>query len=176
MASTPIKIFITAVIVADLAAIVYFGGRWIAEGSLLPEHTAHEEHIVVASVKDQAAHGEGNAVEKVKEVFDLATYIPDIKKGAKIAGKCKACHTFDQGGKHRTGPNLWASYGDATAGKEGFAYSPAMAGMNGTWDDDTLHAFLENPRGYVSGTKMQFNGIKKPKDRADLIAWLKTLQ
>ncbi len=164
--------FITVVLAADLLALVYFGGRFMATGSIL-SHKEHD-HIVVAG----AEHGADAATKpkKAAPVFDLATYIPDIKKGAKVAAKCKACHGFDEGGKNKTGPNLWGIYNAPIGQKAGFGYSGVMSGFGGNWNDEQLQAFLLAPKKYMPGTKMQYNGIKKPDQRADLIAWLKTLQ
>lgn len=166
------RTFITVVLAADLLAVVYFGGRFMATGSML-SHKEHD-HIVVAGAENGAAAVVSNKPKA--PVFDLATYIPDVKKGAKVAAKCKACHGFDQGGKHKTGPNLWAIYNAPIGKKDGFNYSGVMADFGGNWDDEQLQAFLEDPKKYMPGTKMQYNGIKKPDQRADLIAWLKTLQ
>ncbi|MCC6925536.1 MAG: cytochrome c family protein, partial [Novosphingobium sp.] len=57
----------------------------------------------------------------------------------------------------------------------GFTYSPALQGAKLTWDEQTLSAYLENPQAFVKGNKMAFAGLKKPEDRADLIAYLSTL-
>ena len=104
-------------------------------------------------------------------------FAADAEAGAKIfRKKCKTCHTVDEGGKKKVGPNLWAIY-DADAGKnEGFKYSKAMANFGGKWDEKTLDAFLKKPRNVVKRTKMAFVGLKKEKDRAAVIAYLKTLQ
>ena len=93
--------------------------------------------------------------------------------GAKVFKACKACHTADKGGKNTTGPNLWNVVGRDPGSVEGFAYSDAMKARAGTaWDAETLDAFLADPKGTVSGTKMAFAGVKKPEDRAALIVWL----
>ena len=57
---------------------------------------------------------------------------------------------------------------------EGYAYSDALSSFGGTWDYASLNAFLAKPKGYISGTKMNFAGLKKPEDRANLIAWMRT--
>ncbi|MDC3311701.1 cytochrome c family protein, partial [Alphaproteobacteria bacterium] len=59
--------------------------------------------------------------------------------------------------------------------KEGFNYSGALASMGGTWDYNALNAFFYKPKAYVEGTKMNFAGLKKPSDRANLIAYLRSL-
>lgn len=172
---TPLtRLFIYGVIVADLMAVVYFGGTALLTGSVLPEH--EEAKIVVPGAETAAASA---TPAEAAPAFDLASYVADPVKGQQVAGKCKACHTFESGGPNRTGPNLFGIYGGPVTHKEDFAYSDAMKGKKaefGTWDETHLFAFLESPRDYVPGTKMQFNGVKNPKERADLIAWMKTLK
>lgn len=169
------NLFIVAVIVADILAIVYFGGRTLLDGSPLAHAAAAP--VVVAAAQSTPATGEATA--EAAPAFDYATYTANADNGARIAGKCKACHTFDNGGPNRTGPNLWGIVDAPVGHAAGFAYSDANSTFKAThpaWTEDTLFTFLENPRGVMEGTKMQFNGIKNPAERADLIAWLKTLK
>ncbi len=100
----------------------------------------------------------------------------DPVKGAKVFKKCKACHTVDQGGRNLVGPNLFGIVGLKAAHMEGFKFSPAMKKSGLIWDEATLDLFLKKPRKLVKKTKMSFAGLKKPKDRADVIAYLKTLK
>ncbi|MBM3558626.1 MAG: cytochrome c family protein [Alphaproteobacteria bacterium] len=96
----------------------------------------------------------------------------DVAAGKKLSSRCAACHSFEKGGATKIGPNLWGVVGGKTAHVDGFSYSSGMAGMAGTWDFETLNAFLANPKGVVPGTKMTFAGITKAQDRAALLAWL----
>jgi len=100
----------------------------------------------------------------------------DAAVGAKVFNKCKACHTVEEGGKHKVGPNLHNIVGRAAGIAEGYRYSKAMAGSGITWDEATLIAYLENPRKYIKGTKMSFAGLRKPADRDNVIAYLKAPQ
>ncbi len=59
--------------------------------------------------------------------------------------------------------------------KDGFNYSDALVGMGGAWDYEALNAFLYKPKAYIKGTKMNFAGLKKPSDRANMIAYLRSL-
>lgn len=100
-------------------------------------------------------------------------------KGEKVFKKCKACHTVDEGGKNKVGPNLFGIVGKAAGGVEGFKYSKALmeAAEGGlVWDEANLDAFLKKPKKFLKKTKMSFGGIKKDEQRANLIEYLKTLQ
>ena len=99
----------------------------------------------------------------------------DTGAGAKVFKKCKACHTAAKGGKNRVGPNLWDIVGKAKAGIAGFRYSGALKGLGGKWTYKDLDGFLADPKGFAKGTKMGFAGLKKPKDRAQVILYLRSL-
>ena len=97
----------------------------------------------------------------------------DEKKGAKVFKKCKACHTIKEGGKNKVGPNLYGIVGREAAQVKGYKYSKAMKASDVTWDEATLDKFLTKPKKMMKKTKMAFSGLKKEKQRADLIAYLK---
>ncbi|MQQ10687.1 c-type cytochrome [Epibacterium sp. SM1979] len=113
--------------------------------------------------------------------FFLATAVAadefgDPAAGEKVFRKCRACHQVGEGAKHRIGPHLNGLFGRAAASHEGFRYSKALARVGDSgleWHADTLDDFLENPRSLASGTRMSFPGLKKEKDRLDLIAYLR---
>jgi cytochrome c len=96
----------------------------------------------------------------------------DPAKGANVFKRCQACHNVDKP-QHRVGPSLQGVIGRKAGTAEGFKYSDAMLSSGITWDDASLDKYLENPKGVVAGTKMIFAGLKKPEERADVIAYLK---
>ncbi|MGF1476209.1 MAG: c-type cytochrome [Geminicoccaceae bacterium] len=99
----------------------------------------------------------------------------DPEEGQKVARRCRACHTFDEGGGNRVGPGLHGVVGRAIASVDGFSYSDALSGKDGAWDYETLFNYLEAPMEWAPGTSMNFAGIGDPADRGDLIAYLRSV-
>jgi cytochrome c len=99
----------------------------------------------------------------------------DAAKGEKVFAKCKACHENEKG-VNKVGPTLKGVVGRKAASVEGYKYSEAMIakGAEGVvWDEATLAGYLPDPKAFVPKTKMAFNGLKKPEEVADVIAYLK---
>ncbi|MBS1180238.1 MAG: cycM [Proteobacteria bacterium] len=101
----------------------------------------------------------------------------DAAAGEKTARVCTACHSFADSGANKVGPGLWEVVNRKPGTHEGFKYSPAMVtfGEAHSWDYATLDTYLTNPKAEVPGNKMAFAGVKKPEDRANLIAYLRSL-
>lgn len=102
----------------------------------------------------------------------------DVKKGEKLFKRCKACHKVEEG-KNGIGPHLFGIVDRDVASVEDFKYSKAMAAYgegDEVWDAARLDTFLTKPKNEVKGTAMKFAGLKKEKQRVDLIAYLATLK
>jgi len=151
---------------------------WLIYGSHLAGNALiHVEHVTpaMATTTDEMPAKE-EAAAPAAEV-DLATLLADADPaaGKKAFSKCKACHTVDDGGKNKVGPNLWDIVGKAKAGVDGFKYSGAFTDLGGEWTYEDLDAFLAKPKEFAPGTKMTFAGMKKAGDRAAIIAYLRSL-
>lgn len=146
------------------AQTLYFGGEGGAE---VPQAYA----VAVAeapAATDAAAASEDPAYTEVAATADIAA-------GATVFKACKACHHID--GTNATGPHLNGVVGRQHASVANFTYSEAMLAKQAEfWTPDALYQFLKSPKASIPGTKMGFAGLKKPQDRANVIAYLTTLQ
>mgnify|MGYP005838169271 CR=1 FL=1 len=128
-------------------------------------------------IAEEGGDADGGADVVEHEGPSLAALLAgaDPAKGEKVARKCAACHTFEEGGADKIGPHLYGVVGREKASAAGFNYSDALSGMDGTWTFETLNAFLEDPKGYAPGTAMAFAGLRKENDRADIIVYMNSL-
>ncbi|MGB3244679.1 MAG: cytochrome c family protein [Sulfitobacter sp.] len=109
----------------------------------------------------------------------LAQAEGDSAKGEKVFRKCKACHAVGEGAENKIGPVLNGIVGRQMATVDGFSYSKVLAAKGeagDVWTAEELDAFLTKPRSYLKGTKMSYAGLRKEKDRADVLAYLATFE
>ena len=97
----------------------------------------------------------------------------DAAAGEKTFRKCKVCHTVEEGGKNKIGPNLFGLFGKTAGTVDGYKYSSAMKESGVVWDETTLDQYLTKPADFIAKTKMRFAGLKSEEDRANVIAYLK---
>ena len=160
--------------VNELSGAVFSGGghgghhgEEVAEVDGCTANYAYCLDVATASVDDT-----------IEVIFDLGALLAsaDVSRGERsFNGKCSSCHTVEKGGPNGTGPNLWNVVGADVGAHEGFGYSGAFEAYPGAWTYDKLNAYLENPRGTISGTAMSFGGLRKEGERMNVIAYLSTL-
>lgn len=163
------KIF-AAILVAGIVASL---SGFIANEVFIVKPPEEDSYKVEVSEADAG----GGAVAEAKPEPILALIAAaDVSRGQAISKACAACHNFEKGGPNRVGPNLWGILNNKHAHMDNFAYSDAMKALHDkAWTYHELNGFLWNPKKHIAGTKMVFAGIKKPEDRAAVIAWLRTL-
>lgn len=104
------------------------------------------------------------------------THAQDAAAGKKVFKRCVSCHTVEKNGRNKVGPNLWGIFGSTAAQRNvGYKYSRAMKASGILWNEATMSSFLQNPRKAVPKTRMAFPGLKKAKQRNDVIAYLKSV-
>lgn len=154
------------------ALLIYLLGGWAAETiyHMGGGHGGHGEEAKKGYVIEVAEAGATQEVEEGPSLEELLA-VADVDKGAKVFGKCKACHKLEDGA-NGTGPHLANVVDRAVSSVDGFAYSGALVAVADTWSAENLDGFLASPKNFAPGTKMSFSGLKKPADRANLIAYL----
>jgi len=140
------------------------------------EEEAAAEPAAAEEVEMAAAETEEAAAEPAAE--ETAALNPElVAAGEKVFRQCQACHQVGDGAKNRVGPQLNGVMGRTIGGVEDFRYSKTMAAMGEegqVWDEESMAAFLADPRGYVKGTKMSYRGLKKDEDIAAMTEYLKS--
>jgi len=149
--------------------------------SKIADLTVHPEFPKELAYKIEIPEDGSSSVQEEVNIFEVLPEITpllasaDMANGEKLFKKCASCHTYQKGGENKAGPAMWGIVNRSKASVDGFAYSGALANFGGDWSVEELNRFLLKPKKYVTGTKMNFNGLKKDQDRADLIKWLSSL-
>ncbi|MGE3303170.1 MAG: cytochrome c family protein [Hyphomonadaceae bacterium] len=151
-----------AALTACLAALAACGP---AQAPTPPEQPGGEAAPAPAAVLDPAIAAK---IAALPAPYNQADY----ENGRKIFNQCRACHLTEAGAGHRVGPNLHGVFGRKAGAAANFAYSDAVKNSGIVWDAEKLDHWLEQPRAFLPGNRMTFMGVRDPKDRRDVIAYL----
>jgi cytochrome c2 len=144
---------------------------------------AQEAPPATQEARDAAADAAATAQQSAESAQDTAVAAAggnallgsgDPEAGKRIYIFCQSCHTINEGGANKVGPNLYGIVGATAAQVDGFVYSEALTGANITWTPEALDEWIAAPSQMVAGTTMIFAGIRDPQQRADLIAYLES--
>lgn len=163
------------IVAAVLTAGITFGIAGFVGRLLVSPQFPHEAVIAIGgeAPAQQAAAPAAPALEPVTPLLASA----NVENGRQIAQRaCASCHSFNEGGRQGVGPNLWGIVGAKHAHVEGFNYSAAIRGMaDKPWTYEELNAWIANPRAYAPGNRMSYAGLANVQQRADLIAFLRSI-
>lgn len=114
-------------------------------------------------------------IELPKLSFEEELALASVDAGAKLSKKCTACHSLNSAGGNRVGPTLWNIVNAPKAKVDGFSYSESLSSLGGSWSVQDLNLWLKSPKKYAPGNAMSFAGLRKIKDRANMIAFLNSI-
>ncbi len=170
--------YLNAAAGAFLAVIFVVMTVSIAGDAIFHSGAPEQEGYQLVALEGSAAPAAATASDALPPIAPLLAGA-DVDAGMRVFRKCVACHTVEDGGANKVGPNLWNVVDRPIAAATGFGYSSSMTdfaeGGQTAWDYEHLNGFLAAPKRYIRGTSMGFAGLRKEDERANVIAYLRSL-
>ncbi|RCW87475.1 c-type cytochrome [Phyllobacterium bourgognense] len=164
---------------AFLATVFVVMSAGILSDAFFDSHAPEKPGYIIQAAEPEAGGAGGEAAPAAAVPIATLLASADATRGEAVFKRCQACHTGEKDGPNKVGPNLWDIVDRPIATHPGFGYSGPMKdfskGGQEKWTYDHLNHFLTSPKAYIKGTAMGFAGDKKDNERADLIAYLRTL-
>jgi len=155
-----------------IAGWVLFAGIVALGSSIVAGEAFHSERPETMGYPIEGVVQEGGEGAEAEQPIAVYLASADPAKGEQVFKKCVACHNAEPGGANALGPGLFGVMGNPVAAHPGFAFSDALKSKGGTWDWETMNAWLKSPKAFAPGTKMTFAGLSSPEDRANVMAFL----
>ena len=151
--------------------LIYLLGGWAAE-TIYHGGGGHGEHEQAYVIEVQSDTAEEEVVEQVDFAVVMAS--ASAADGEGVWRNCRSCHALEPG-VNGVGPTLYGVVGRNVGSVDSFNYSGALVEVADVWTPDNLNGFLEDPKGWAPGTAMGYNGLRSIEDRANLIAYLDSI-
>jgi cytochrome c len=162
--------YINKIAGAVLSGLLLMVGLRTGIEMFYPKGTASSKGDTVIS---STGHTPGPAQAETQDPpVDTLLASANADAGQTAIKQCAACHSWTKGGGNKMGPNLYDIVGREVGKEAGFTYSSAVVQKGGKWSFEDLYQWLKNPKGFIPGNKMSFAGVKDPKERANIIAYL----
>ena len=160
---------------AVLGVLLFVMSMHLLSGVLIAPKKPAVPGYDLPAPQEETAAAAGAGAQAAAEPLPVLLAKADPGKGQAVVKKCANCHTMEKGGKNNVGPNLYGILGRPKGQVPGFNYSAALKGKGGDWSYEELNAFITNPKAHIPGTTMAFSGIPQAGERADLLAFLRTV-
>jgi cytochrome c len=172
MANMEVNKAVSAVLTAGIAFMV----AGLVGQQLVHVERPHESAIQIGDLAAaQPTQAPAAAAAPLEPIVPLLASA-NVQNGQTVAQRlCASCHSFNEGGRNGVGPNLYGIIGAPHGKADGFSYSAALKGKQGPWSYEDMNAWLLKPNTYAPGTRMAFAGINNTQQRADVIAYLKSI-
>ena len=156
-------------LVSGAGAVLFLYFLSVVSGGLFSNRGLEEPAYVVEKKESKPASD-----DQAQMTFEERLAQADPDAGKRVFKQCAACHKIDEG-VNAVGPSLYGVVGRPVHSVSDFTYSDALASLDGEWSPDRINEFITDPKSYAPGTKMTFQGLNDPQDRADVIAYLQSV-